>query len=201
MTIGWQDTKALESRSYVCGHCGNHLASAKGYRAGEYADSSGRTVAYIYICHFCDQPTYFDDNGDQIPGAAFGRPVEHIPKEDVEPLYEEARNCMKVNAYTAAILCCRKLLMNIAVKQGAKEGLRFAEYVDYLADRGYLPPNGKKWVDVIRQKGNEATHEIAIMAREDAEELIEFSEMLLRFIYEYPTRIDRKIQQPQTNSP
>ena len=90
--------------------------------------------------------------------------------------------------------------MNIAVKQGAQEGHRFAEYVDYLADSGYLPPNGKKWVDVIRQKGNEATHEIAIMAREDAEELIEFSEMLLRFIYEYPTRIDRKVQQSRTDS-
>ncbi len=199
MALGWVNKKDLESKSYVCGHCGNPLASEKGYFAGEYQDASGRKVAFIYICHFCNKPTFFGENGDQIPGSVFGRSVEHLPTEDIEPLYEEARDCMKVNAYTAAILCCRKLLMNIAVKQGAEEGLRFAQYVDFLADSGYLPPNGKKWVDVIRQKGNEATHEIAIMAREDAEELIEFSEMLLRFIYEYPTRIDRKVQQAQTD--
>ncbi len=53
--------------------------------------------------------------------------------------------------------------MNIAVEQGAKEGLRFIEYVNYLSDEGYTPPNGKHWVDHIRKKGNEATHEIAIM--------------------------------------
>jgi hypothetical protein len=197
----WHSATSLASKSYTCGYCGNPLASQKGYAATQYPDGSGQRLAYIYVCHFCNNPTYFDINGYQVPGSAFGRPVEHVPEQDVAPLYEEARNCMKVNAYTAAILCCRKLLMNIAVKQGAKEGRRFAEYVSYLADSGFLPPNGKKWVDEIRKKGNEATHEIAIMTREDAEELIEFSEMLLRFIYEYPTRIDRKVQQAQANAP
>lgn len=139
------------------------MASAKGYHATAYMSGSTVTVAYIYICHHCDNPTYFSYDGDRVPGSAFGGAVEHVPKQDVQPLYEEARNCMKVNAYTAAILCCRKLLMNIAVAQGAGEGLSFAAYVDYLADQGYLPPNGKKWVSHIRKKGNEATHEIKIM--------------------------------------
>ena len=53
--------------------------------------------------------------------------------------------------------------MNIAVVQGAEEGLKFIEYVEYLASNGFIPPNGKGWVDHIRQKGNEATHEIALM--------------------------------------
>lgn len=79
--------------------------------------------------------------------------------------------------------------MNIAVTQGATEGLKFIEYVNYLADEGYIPPNGRGWVDHIRKKGNEATHEIALMQHADAEELITFSEMLLRFIYEFPARV------------
>lgn len=42
--------------------------------------------------------------------------------------------------------------MNIAVDQGAKEGLKFIEYVTYLSDNGYTPPNGKHWDDHIRKK-------------------------------------------------
>jgi hypothetical protein len=44
-------------------------------------------------------------------------------------------------------------------------------------------------VDHIRKKGNEATHEIALMGQADAEELIGFTEMLLKFIYEFPARV------------
>ena len=79
--------------------------------------------------------------------------------------------------------------MNVAVSQGADEGLSFVQYVDYLAKAGYIPPNGKGWVDHIRKKGNEATHEIALMAQADAEELIAFAEMLLKFVFEFPARV------------
>ena len=79
--------------------------------------------------------------------------------------------------------------MNIAVTQGAEAGLRFIEYVDFLGENGFIPPNGRGWVDHIRRKGNEATHEIALMSKADAEELIAFSEMLLKFIYEFPAKV------------
>jgi hypothetical protein len=81
------------------------------------------------------------------------------------------------------------MLMNIAVQEGAAEGLKFIEYVTYLSDHGYVPPNGKHWVDHIRKKGNEATHEIALMSDSDARELVSFVEMLLRFIYEFPKMV------------
>ena len=42
---------------------------------------------------------------------------------------------------------------------------------------------------VIVKKGNEATHEIAVMGEQDAKELISFIEMLLRFIYEFPSMV------------
>ena len=128
---------------------------------------------------------------NQTPGFPYGNTVNSIPS-DVETLYNEARNCTSCSAYTASVLCCRKLLMNIAVSKGAEEGLNFIEYIEYLSDKNFIPPNGKDWVDHIRTKGNEATHEIAIMKKEDAEELITFIEMLLKFIYEFPATIKRK---------
>jgi hypothetical protein len=109
--------------------------------------------------------------------------------EALSTLYEEARRCTAQNCFTAAVLVCRKMLMNIAVEQGAAEGLKFIEYVVYLSDKGYVPPNGKYWVDHIRKKGNEATHEIALMEEADAQELLSFLEMLLRFIYEFPNMV------------
>jgi Domain of unknown function (DUF4145) len=79
--------------------------------------------------------------------------------------------------------------MNIAVAQGAAADRPFITYVEYLASNGYVPPHGKGWVDHIRKRGNEAAHEISLMSKTDAEELITFVEMLLKFIYEFPSRI------------
>ena len=53
--------------------------------------------------------------------------------------------------------------MHIAVEKGATTGKSFIEYVEYLYGHHYIPPDGKEWVDYIRQKGDEATHEIRMM--------------------------------------
>jgi len=139
--------------------------------------------------HICKKPSYFE-GGKQVPGVAPGVEVNHLPP-DIKDLYREARNCVSVGSNTAAVLTCRKLLMNIAVAQKAEENKSFVSYVQYLADHGYVPPNGKGWVDHIRSKGNEANHEIRLMNQSDAEELISFCEMLLKFIYEFPNRVPK----------
>jgi hypothetical protein len=177
----WQNQSDIGSRSYTCGHCGNLIASAVGFKHQNHA---GRRV---HLCPHCDQPTYWDVDR-QIPGVAPGAEVKAVPT-DVSALYKEARNSVAISAYTGAVLLCRKILMNVAVAQGANPGLSFLDYVQYLADKGYVPPQGKGWVDHIRKKGNEATHEIRAMSKDDSEELILFVEMLLKFIYEFPSKI------------
>jgi hypothetical protein len=130
--------------------------------------------------------------GIQIPSPKFGNPVGGIPDNLVAMLYDEARSCMGVGAFTASILCCRKLLMNVAVSIGAKEGLSFISYVKFLSDGGYVPPGSDVWLDHIRDKGNEANHKIEISNKVDAEELLNFTEMLLRFVFELPAKIKQK---------
>ena len=186
---------ALQPIPYTCGYCGKHVAPDHGYFAFT-ASTPGTTsgvAAQISICPHCTKPTFFDDEGNQTPGSAFGQSVTHLP-EGVDALYDEARNCMKVNANTASVMCCRKLLMNIAVSEGAGEGKSFAHYVRYLADEGHIPPKAAAWVDHIRGKGNEANHEINLMGREDAERLVKFSEMLMRIMYEYPAEVAEPVQ-------
>ena len=185
----WNSTQQVASRGYTCGYCNRPLASEKGWHSG----SSG----FIYVCHHCTRPTFFDRTGEQIPGVMHGNPVDGISDKEVAQLYDEARSTTQANAYTATVLCCRKLLMHIAVSKGAKPGESFAYYVDYLGENHFVPPDAKAWIDHIRKKGNEANHEINIMTREDAEELLSFSEMLLRIIYEFPARVAKKYPQAQ----
>ena len=152
---------------------------------GFQIQGAGSSLFYLRLCGNCNGPTFFTPEGDYSPGSLPGNPVEHVPDE-LAPLKHEARASAAAGAYTAAVLTCRKMLMHIAAQQGAKPNQSFIDYVTYLADKGYVPPNGKVWVDYIRQRSNEANHEILLMTREDAIALINFVEMLLRFIYELP---------------
>jgi hypothetical protein len=170
----------LEPRDYTCGYCGREVASALGHAGG----GNHR----IYICPRCAYPTFFSHYGRQIPGIAAGDRVQHLPA-DVGQLYEEARQAFSVDAYTASVMASRKVLMNVAVAQGAVAGKTFKEYVDYLAAKGFVPPGGGDWVNHIRDKGNDANHEIPKMTKEDARELLDFLGMLLKFIYEFPARV------------
>jgi hypothetical protein len=86
-------------------------------------------------------------------------------------------------------MVCRKILMHLAVEKGAKPGGTFQSYFEHLAANGYVPPGGEGWVEYVRQRSNEANHEIVIMADTDSTALIKCVEMLLRFIYEFPRDI------------
>lgn len=177
----WPNAEGIPSRSFVCWRCHNRVAPDRGLRA-----EHGQHKTYLYVCSHCGRPTFFDWNEEQVPGVAHGTPIAKLPV-GVADLYEEARRCMAVSAYTSAVLGCRKLLMNLAVAHGvAGEGGTFASYVGALADAGYVPPRGRQWVTKIKDAGNEATHEIRMKSQAEAQEILRFTEMLLRFSYEFP---------------
>ena len=128
-----------------------------------------------------------------------GEPVSGISDKEVESMYLEARRCSSVAAYTACVMACRKILMNVTVHQQAPEKQTFIEYVNFLDAKGYIPPNGRQWVDEIRKRGNTATHEIKLMTPDDALLVLDFTTMLLRFVYEVPSKLaKRTLNQPTT---
>lgn len=189
MGINWQNQARLpDSRPFTCGYCGIYVAPVFGYVLSGY-EATGHIR--ISICPHCSMPTYLDvttSPATQKPGAVFGDKVEHVPKE-IDALYGEARNCHAIAAYTSGAMACRKILMNVAVEQGAAQNQKFFQYVDFLEGKGYVPPNGKAWIDHIRKKGNEAAHEISAANKDDLEDLLVFLSMLLKFIYEFPKRV------------
>ncbi len=183
--LKWHGELQLGAKKYVCGYCGLNVGPDKGTFSEQNPDNRQR---FVYYCSNCGQPTYFDAQSKQYPGARFGDDVKHLPV-DIASLYNEGRDCMSTQAYTPAVLTCRKILMNVSVTLGANAGEPFVNYVQFLADKGYVPPNGKHWVDHIRKKSNEANHEIALMSKDDAEQLITFTEMMLKFIFELPASV------------
>jgi hypothetical protein len=184
----WLNIENVEVAKFTCAYCRSLVASDRGYTANGDVTN---TYAYIRICPNCQYPTFFTLRGYQHPTAAFGKPVSHLPSQEVEALYDEARNCMRVAAYIAAVMCCKKILMNMAVTEGAKEGKSFVQYLDYLKDQGFIPAKGKEWVEYVRLKGNEASYEISVMERKDAEQFITFLETLLRANCEFPATLQK----------
>lgn len=188
MSLGWRNTSDLEKAGWTCGYCGREVGGNVGFRRDV---SDGKS---IYICPRCENPTAFIPDGwgviRQYPGAIHGNEVEHLP-DSVSAIYDEVRRCIQYSAYTAAVLAMRKLLMHVAVEQGAKEGMSFIEYIDYLDENHWIPPNGRDWADAIRRGGNEATHEIVVATEGDAKQLLDFAEMLLKFVYEFPAKLKK----------
>jgi hypothetical protein len=186
--IEWFSPNQVGARAYDCGHCGKHTGPNQGYY-GTYTDATGQgRTAFVMICTFCTELTYWDLDGRQIPGVPAGQPVKSLPPT-VDRLYNEARRAAAAAAPTAAVMALRKVLMNVAVDQGAKENLKFVQYVGWLDDNNYIPPNGRGWVEKIKDIGNEANHEIPDISEDDAARVLRFTQMLLMFVYELPGEV------------
>jgi hypothetical protein len=64
-----------------------------------------------------------------IPGPLPGNSLRFTP-EPIRKHYDEARRGFSAGSFTACHMMMRKLLMYIAVANGAEEGLSFQEYVN-----------------------------------------------------------------------
>jgi hypothetical protein len=190
----WQNYTNTDEIRFKCGYCGTDTSPAKGWNTDSYNNNQGSHQGFILICTYCNKPSFVDTQNKKVlsttPSATFGNKVNGLT-EEVNKLYDEARKCSSIGAHTSTVLTCRKILMHVAVEKGAPVGKKFLDYVNYLADNNYIPPDGKEWVDHIRSKSNEANHEINIMEIADAEDLISFTEMLLRLVYEFKFRLKK----------
>ncbi len=165
--------------SYRCGYCSFDVASTSGLQT----DGSHRAV--LRVCPHCNGPTFFAVDGSQWPGPKLGLQVASLPP-DAQAIYEEARSSIAANAPSGSVMLCRKILMHTAVEKGAKKGLTFQGYVRWLVKERYAPRGAEQWLDYIRNRGNEANHEIVVMTRDDAIGVLRFTEALLRDVYELP---------------
>lgn len=189
LRYAWGNSPPAKGISFECPHCGvftTPLRIAQSSEAWLVESTSSKAVggASIYACTGCTAPVIFENYLRRFfPSPRLGHDIKRLPAA-MESLYNEARDASSVRAYTGCAMLARKILMNLAVLEGAKENLNFQTYVTYLSDNGFVPKKGKPWVDRIRQKGNEATHEIELTTEADAKDIMFLVENLLRFNFE-----------------
>jgi hypothetical protein len=161
------------------------------------ADAHAQPTHRWLRCPACGRGIFADIDGALYPGAKVGRDVEGLPS-DVAVVYDEARRCAEVNAFTACEMVCRKILMHIAVDKGAPQDNTFKGFVDYLELNHHVTPAMKPWVDVIRQHGNIAVHELPHTDKQRAIGTLTFTEHLLRNVYEME-HLAKKFAPPPAN--
>jgi hypothetical protein len=201
--LEWKDTSKLGSRKFTCGYCGSLVSSDVGYYGSGKASAKGPLFisSSIYVCPGCTAPTYFwnilGEESVQTPAEPLGRPVEALP-DGVKDIYAEARLAASSKAFTGCVLLCRTLLTHVAEEKGANVKGTFQEHIEHLISCGALPAHSKAWVDQIRQHGNRATHQLELATPTMALEMLTFSEMVLKLIYEFPSKLP---QPPKAEAP
>jgi hypothetical protein len=187
MPHDWENIYDVDDHTYHCGACGERTTGRFGIRQlSREHNRFARARATVVICSHCGSPTYFERFKQVYPKPRYRQNVEGITDSGVLDLYREARYCTSYEAFTSAAMLCRKILMHVAVSLGAKPNQNFKEYVDYLDREGYTPAKGKGWVDDIRDKGNEANHEIRIVSEEEAKKTLYFTGLILQLVYSAP---------------
>ena len=175
----WRNEEKLVSLLFTCWNCNNQVASDRGYKT-----HNDNLKKKIYLCPHCHAPNVYDLNENAILSSLPGKEIKKLP-ENIKNVYDEVRKCMQSNSFTGAVMLMRKIIMNIAVHEGAKENKNFDEYVDYLCNNGIVHKKSKKKADSVRKLGNDANHEIENRTQEEAQNFFEFIELLLMANYEF----------------
>jgi hypothetical protein len=139
---------------------------------------------------------------------ALCRPSEHLP-ENILNAFREAAACLVVGCHNASAAMFR-LCVNLATKdcvsksaQGGNPTPKAQEVnflkprLDWLFNEGLIPLNLHDLSTCIREDGNVGAHD-GTLTKEDAENMLEFTESLLEAIYTQPKKLELKKERRTT---
>lgn len=124
------------------------------------------------------------------------QPPEYLP-ENIEKVFREGATCMSVNCFNAAGTMFR-LCVDLASKamlpqediNGPNPKIRHSLglRLKWLFDNNKLPESLKELSSCIKDDGNDGAHE-GTLIKKDAEDLVDFTSILLERIYTEPKRL------------
>lgn len=145
---------------------------------------------YWLQCPVCNEGSVKLRDGRVVPIATPAMPIRALP-EDVATAWREAGLSFAAGAYTGSEILCRKILMHVAVERASSQpGKKFVDYIDDLDGAGLITAGLKPVVDLVRQRGNAANHDLAASSVNDAAQTMRITEHLLRGVYELPELIN-----------
>lgn len=127
---------------------------------------------------------------------AVTEPPEHIP-ENVEKIFREGATCLAVRCNNAAgtmFRLCIDIVTRGMIPEGDADGLNARVRRDlglrlpWLFNHSILPESLRDLSTCVREDGNDGAHS-GTLRREDAEDLLDFTNVLLERIYTEPERL------------
>lgn len=168
------DRKTLNFDTYRCGNCAGYVmvlwsasSSAAGLGAG------------MYGYHVLPWPSRVTKAPEEWP-------------DNVGRYWLQARRSLSDENWDAATVMARSALQ-IALRDNGASGATLKKEIADLAAQGVLPPLMREWSDEVRELGNESAHpepSQPATAQEDAKDIVEFLEYLLRYLYTLPQDIE-----------
>lgn len=184
--------KTATTEPYTCGYCGHSVHArilAKTY--APFMTTMGMTDQLADVICLCECGRITTIHKDvisdiQVPEP---KPYKSDKKWDagVAALFDEAADCFTRNAYTATAMLCRRILMVLACNKKAEPGLRFVQYVDYLAEEVFKDERAHETLTDIKDIGNEANHELEDVSRDEGLFVLEATFHLLNSVYSLPS--------------
>lgn len=115
---------------------------------------------------------------------------EHWPPA-IGRYWLQAVRSLQGQNWDAAALMARSALQ-IALRDNEAEGRTLKAEIADLASKGLLPPTMKDWSEHVRELGNDSAHphpDQDATRQADAEDIVEFLDFLLNYLYTLPHRI------------
>ncbi|MGU2444413.1 DUF4145 domain-containing protein [Burkholderia cenocepacia] len=139
------------------------------------------------------QGNLYEANGFKVV-EVFPKPIESPTPEHVPPAsaraFDQGARCLMRGDFTPAAAMFRRCL-EIALKAHSPEieAWKLEKRIDKLAAERKITEDMKTWAHRVRLDGNDALHEEEEFTKETATELMEFTRLLLTYLYTLPEKI------------
>jgi len=199
------------SRAVECPECGKAvIAEPKGF-VFTRNDPDDDLAIYRWTLFACEEmqhpiltieTVYFSKWGPNgVEVATFGDEVYRLyPPQDrvmsneipgeLRRVHDEARACIRANAYTAAAVMSGRVIEGVCDLNNIKGG-SLQNRLAKMKDDGLIDGRLWEWADALRAVRNTAAHFSAVsISKQDAEDAVAFTEALLDYLYVLTARFN-----------
>lgn len=123
----------------------------------------------------------------------FNLKLDNVVPTEIQKILKEAKITYSTECYRSSAVMSRRTLEAIATDKGENKGV-LAKRIQNLIDKGVLDKNLGNWATEIRLIGNAGAHYDPInqVNKEDANQIIQFIEELIKYLYIMPSEIEKR---------
>jgi hypothetical protein len=128
------------------------------------------------------------------PEALPSKCPDHTP-DNLKRVFLQAANALKRGDPDASGTMSRKVIdasTQSLLGDEAKKYPSIYSRIEALAARGALTPDLKEWAHQVRLGRADAAHDLDPFSQEEADELLDFAELYLTYVYSIPGRLEER---------